>query len=285
MTCRKAAYWQQLYIHGQLERVRIARLEQHLAQCAACRQELTLLEHIRDSVSDRELISEPAIFTQRILDLVAALEARRAVRAQEWLPGVARWRSAGAASSSRWLCSRRWRCCNRGRSRPSRRPISPRRLGVHPPDDARPRFESSWGVWAAGAVAGGSLTSGSSARMPPPAGAAPSRAGCRNCPSSANAPHSRDEARSPMSSRTCPGDRPWARNKPPAPNRCWPSPKAVGRTRHPQSCPGRTIRPITQRERARRRLANDIAATLRDLQPGSASLWAAPLLVLTQRRA
>ncbi len=91
MTCKRAAYWLQLYIDDRLERSRLAHLEQHLAACDHCREELALLEQIRDCAQESELVAEPANLTERILDRVAAFEARRALRAQEWLPGVPQW--------------------------------------------------------------------------------------------------------------------------------------------------------------------------------------------------
>jgi anti-sigma factor RsiW len=91
MTCKRAAYWLQLYIDGRLERTRLARLEQHLAICGACPQELALLEQIRDGARASELVAEPAELTERILYRIAAYEARHAARAEEWLPGVPRW--------------------------------------------------------------------------------------------------------------------------------------------------------------------------------------------------
>ncbi len=91
MTCKKAAYWLQLYIDGRLERSRLAHLEQHLTACDRCREELTLLEQIRDCAQESELVAEPTDLTERILDRVAAFEAHRARRAEEWLPGVPQW--------------------------------------------------------------------------------------------------------------------------------------------------------------------------------------------------
>ncbi len=91
MTCKKATYWLQLYIDGRMEPTRLPRLEQHLAGCDMCRQDLALLEQIRDGAHEGVLVAEPADLTERILYRVAAYEARRAARAQEWLPGIPRW--------------------------------------------------------------------------------------------------------------------------------------------------------------------------------------------------
>jgi anti-sigma factor RsiW len=91
MTCKKAAYWLQLYIDGRLEPSRLPRLEQHLAACDTCRQDLALLEQIRDGARESVLVAEPADLTERILYRIATYEAWRAARAEAWLPGIPRW--------------------------------------------------------------------------------------------------------------------------------------------------------------------------------------------------
>lgn len=98
MTCKKAAYWLQLYIDGRLDPARHTHVEHHLATCPACRRELALLECVRTVAGENDLIAEPADLTQRVLDRVAAHEAQRAARAQDWLAGAAgraaNWRAA-----------------------------------------------------------------------------------------------------------------------------------------------------------------------------------------------
>lgn len=91
MTCKKAARLLQLYTDGRLPRAQHASLERHLAECAACREESALLDHIVRAARDEELIPEPADLTQRVLDRIAVYEARRAARTQEWMPAPARW--------------------------------------------------------------------------------------------------------------------------------------------------------------------------------------------------
>jgi anti-sigma factor RsiW len=93
MTCKKAAYWLQIYIDGRLEPSRLPRLEQHLAACDTCRQDLALLEQIRDGAREEAeaLVAEPTDLTERVLYRIAAYEARRAARTEGWLPGIPRW--------------------------------------------------------------------------------------------------------------------------------------------------------------------------------------------------
>jgi predicted anti-sigma-YlaC factor YlaD len=91
MTCKKAAYWLQLYIDGRLDRSRLARLEQHLHACAACREDRVVLEQIRACACEGELVAEPADLTERVLARIAAYEARRARSAEDWLSGIPAW--------------------------------------------------------------------------------------------------------------------------------------------------------------------------------------------------
>src|SRR5579863_6457059 len=101
MTCKKTAYWLQLYIDGRLDPARHTRVERHLAACPTCRRELALLECVGTVAGERALIAEPADLTQRVLDRVAAYEAHRTARAQDWLAGAAgraaNWRTVALA--------------------------------------------------------------------------------------------------------------------------------------------------------------------------------------------
>lgn len=91
MTCKKAAYWLQLYLDGRLDRSHLARLEQHLQSCMACREDRILFEQIREGASEGELVAEPADLTERVVARVAAYEASRASSPEEWLAGVPQW--------------------------------------------------------------------------------------------------------------------------------------------------------------------------------------------------
>jgi anti-sigma factor RsiW len=77
MTCRRAATWLQLYVDGQLSVRRLARLEEHLEVCAACRNDLTVLEAICQTSAALDYESEPADLTAAIMRRIGELEERR----------------------------------------------------------------------------------------------------------------------------------------------------------------------------------------------------------------
>jgi anti-sigma factor RsiW len=92
MTCRKAAYWMQLYMDGRLAPARFARLEQHIATCAPCARELALMRSICEGASAGPLVAEPEGLSEAILRRVAAYEAqRREQAASGWLASVPHW--------------------------------------------------------------------------------------------------------------------------------------------------------------------------------------------------
>jgi anti-sigma factor RsiW len=92
MTCRKAAYWMQLYIDGRLAHARFARLEHHLSSCASCLREFALLRMVSVGASTEQVVDEPEGLGEAIMWRVAAYEAqRRAPENAGWLAGVPQW--------------------------------------------------------------------------------------------------------------------------------------------------------------------------------------------------
>ncbi len=77
ITCSRVAVWLHLYLDGRLQPRHLAPLEAHLQQCAACRQELALLETVQHSLSRLQPEAEPADLTDRIMARVATAELRR----------------------------------------------------------------------------------------------------------------------------------------------------------------------------------------------------------------
>ena len=78
MNCSRATALLQLYVDGRLDADRLPVLEAHLAGCDACCHELEVLEAICSISTQNEPIVEPDGLTARILERVAAYEARRA---------------------------------------------------------------------------------------------------------------------------------------------------------------------------------------------------------------
>lgn len=158
MTCKKTAYWLQLYIDDRLAPAQLARVQRHLAGCDACRAELALLTCIRDGARESELIAEPVDLTRRVLDRVAAYEAQRTAVQQAGLPGV-----AGLAASWRKVALALVALVTLALLPPgnasavtdtlSRHLASAYVLLLTPGPDS-----ISWGVWAAGGLVAGAFT-------------------------------------------------------------------------------------------------------------------------------
>jgi len=76
MRCKKAARLLQLYLDGCLSIQQIRALEAHVAGCAACREELDLLQEVSCAVHDMKLIAEPEDLHTQIMQRVAMAPAR-----------------------------------------------------------------------------------------------------------------------------------------------------------------------------------------------------------------
>jgi hypothetical protein len=71
MHCSKAEQLLQLYIDDQLPLSQMRALEAHLSECAACREELRILEALADALSAWQVVSEPEDMHEQIMRRVA----------------------------------------------------------------------------------------------------------------------------------------------------------------------------------------------------------------------
>jgi predicted anti-sigma-YlaC factor YlaD len=78
MTCARARFWMQLYLDGMLDARRLARLEEHLAGCAVCREELAVLEMVCQGTVEATLAGPAVDVTGAVMARIAGLEERRA---------------------------------------------------------------------------------------------------------------------------------------------------------------------------------------------------------------
>ena len=94
MRCSEATRQLQLYLDNRLTVPQLRTLEAHLALCAACRDELLLLEEIASTLSDLKLVAEPADLTMQIMQRVA-LSSRQDENEQYSLfrPSLMEWLS------------------------------------------------------------------------------------------------------------------------------------------------------------------------------------------------
>ncbi len=80
MRCGEAANHLQLYIDHRLTVERVHMLEAHIAQCASCRYELSLLEGVAVSLRDIAPVVVPEDLTLRIMRQVAIMPQRKRER-------------------------------------------------------------------------------------------------------------------------------------------------------------------------------------------------------------
>jgi Putative zinc-finger len=76
MRCREAAHQLQLYLDNQLTIEQARALEAHVATCAACLEELSLLEEVTQNLHQIKVIAEPDDLNEQIMQRVA-LTAQR----------------------------------------------------------------------------------------------------------------------------------------------------------------------------------------------------------------
>ncbi|HEV2582766.1 MAG TPA: zf-HC2 domain-containing protein, partial [Ktedonobacteraceae bacterium] len=96
MRCSKAERQLQLYIDHKLPLFQLRPLEMHLAGCAACRDELRMLETVASSLNASQTVSEPRELHEQIMQRVAlsAQLSRATGRSQSkpfspWRPSLA----------------------------------------------------------------------------------------------------------------------------------------------------------------------------------------------------
>jgi len=76
MRCREAAHQLQLYLDNRLTIEQARALEAHVANCAACLEELALLEEITQNLHHIKVITEPDDLNEQIMQRVATTAQR-----------------------------------------------------------------------------------------------------------------------------------------------------------------------------------------------------------------
>lgn len=76
MRCREAAHQLQLYLDNQLTIEQARALEAHVATCAACLEELSLLEEVTQNLHQIKVITEPDDLNEQIMQRVAMTAQR-----------------------------------------------------------------------------------------------------------------------------------------------------------------------------------------------------------------
>lgn len=89
MRCSEASKQIELYIDRQLTLRQVRELEAHMAVCASCRQELSTLEDVVESLNSFGMIAEPAYLTVAIMQRVASSTQQYDTRTfQLWRPSL-----------------------------------------------------------------------------------------------------------------------------------------------------------------------------------------------------
>jgi anti-sigma factor RsiW len=93
----------QEYVDGQLTPAQTLAIEDHLATCAACRQELSLLRQVDETLAQQPVLQEPADLTAQIM---ARVRAATPVQVRlPWLPWRAiqtYWADAAVSAAFAW---------------------------------------------------------------------------------------------------------------------------------------------------------------------------------------
>jgi len=77
MRCEEIQTRLQEYLDGALSPGQAQAVEVHLARCAACREELTLLRQVDEALAAWPALAEPADFTAQVMAQVSAMERGR----------------------------------------------------------------------------------------------------------------------------------------------------------------------------------------------------------------
>jgi hypothetical protein len=77
MRCTEAAHQLQLYIDNRLTLKQTRALEAHIVGCAACQEELALLQQVTSMMNDLNCVAEPEDLNARIMQRVAITPQRR----------------------------------------------------------------------------------------------------------------------------------------------------------------------------------------------------------------
>jgi hypothetical protein len=90
MRCPEANSQLQLYIDNRLSMYQVRELERHIAQCAACQQQLYLLEEVTSALRELPPVIEPTDMTMLIMQRVAMSSRRQSDNQFSlWRPSLA----------------------------------------------------------------------------------------------------------------------------------------------------------------------------------------------------
>lgn len=109
MRCTQAQPRLQLYLDGRLDVRQLTPLQEHIRQCAACRNELVLLEAVCEAVARQDPMGDAPDLAPRVMARIAALEAHRAAPASARAArGVRSWQGVAALITlvALWLIGR-----------------------------------------------------------------------------------------------------------------------------------------------------------------------------------
>ncbi|NLI14717.1 MAG: hypothetical protein GX409_00365 [candidate division Zixibacteria bacterium] len=77
MNCRKVSRWLSAYIEGDLQPLQKRRMDEHLQNCAACREKLSDISMITQMSGELEKLEPGPFFANRVLCEVAAQKQKR----------------------------------------------------------------------------------------------------------------------------------------------------------------------------------------------------------------
>src|SRR5436305_2144072 len=88
MHCTEAGRQLQLCIDGRLSLEQVRLLEEHVAGCTACREELAMLEEVSHHLSTMQMVAEPKNLHEQIMQRVAMSAPRSAQPFFSWRPSL-----------------------------------------------------------------------------------------------------------------------------------------------------------------------------------------------------
>lgn len=88
MNCRKVSRWLSAYIEGDLWPTQVQRMDEHLQNCAACREKIADIRLITQVSGELEQLEPGPFFTNRVLCEVAAQKQKKGLL-QGWRPKLA----------------------------------------------------------------------------------------------------------------------------------------------------------------------------------------------------
>ena len=94
MHCQEAGEQLQLYIDERLTLDQVRKLEAHVACCAACREELAVLEEVARQFKMVQMVAEPEEMHAQIMQRVAMAPRRKSQPFFPWHPSLAEWLAA-----------------------------------------------------------------------------------------------------------------------------------------------------------------------------------------------